>query len=77
MISALLQGPKAPPPAEARATAVASMPAEVFRIVGVSFDGRQDLLDAISKGVHCIHTLQSQRLELTCATHKSISGITS
>jgi hypothetical protein len=26
------------------------MPAELFRIVGVSFDGRQELLTAIGKG---------------------------
>ena len=48
--AARLQGPKAPPPAEARAAAVASTPAELFRIVGVSFDGRQELLTAIGKG---------------------------
>ena len=47
---ARLQGPKAPPPAEARAAAAAAMPAELFRIVGVSFDGRQELLTAIGKG---------------------------
>ena len=45
-----VQGPKAPPPAEARAAAAAATPAELFRIVGVSFDGRQELLTAIGKG---------------------------
>lgn len=55
----LFQGAKAPPPAEARAAAAAAMPAELFRIVGVSFDGRQELLTAIGKGALAGHLLQS------------------
>ncbi len=45
-------GPKAPPPAEARARAADATPWETFRVVGVSFDGRQDLLAAVGKGDH-------------------------
>lgn len=46
----LPQGPKAPPPAEARAAAAATTPRETFRVVGVSFDGRQELLAAVGAG---------------------------